>query len=180
MAALSVRAVAARAGIGPSTLRHYFPSQQALYDAVLGQAFDALVEDLRIADTGVPPARRLTECLAQFLPADETHVPELEAWFGAYAAALGPARTEQGVRALHTLSAHARERVGRWLAALEDEGVLDLRDRERTTALLLAVLDGLCLQLLTPGSGATAALAHGLLADVVEGLTVREGHGSGD
>lgn len=173
VAALSVRNVAARAGIGPSTLRHYFPSQHALYDAVLGQAFNAQLDDLRITDTSAPPARRLAECMAQFLPPDETRVPELEAWFAGYAAALGPTRTDQGTRLVHTLSAHARERVGRWLAVLEAEGALAARDRERSTTLLLAVVDGLCLQLLTPGSHATVALTRDILADVIDGLIAR-------
>ncbi|QTV79795.1 TetR/AcrR family transcriptional regulator [Microbacterium sp. NIBRBAC000506063] len=68
LAAVSVRSVATRAGIGASTLRHYFPTQQELHDAVLGATFDANLRDLRIAETAVSAEDRLVECLWQFLP----------------------------------------------------------------------------------------------------------------
>lgn len=153
---VSVRAVAARAGIGASTLRHYFPTQAALYDAVLEPALDLLVSDKRIGDRRVRPQRRLTECLMQFLPGgQEGHLAgmsneqALDQWFGLYVTALGPQRTEGGRAALTWLSTRLSGSVRGWLTTLDEEGVLAV-PVEDALRLLLAVVDGICLQVMTP------------------------------
>jgi len=166
ISALSVRSVAARTGIGASTLRYYFPTQHALYTEVVVGTFDAELDDLRIHDQSVPPQRRLTECLAQFLPVDDKAVPQLDAWLSFYRMATGPERTEQGERLLAVFSQRARQRVAAWLAVLADEGVLASADSRAQTTMLLALVDGLCLSLLTPESDTTLEEAHALLADL--------------
>ena len=60
---LSVRAVAARAGVGASTLRHHFPTQRDLINAALTATYDAAMPDERIRDTSIPPRERLVECI---------------------------------------------------------------------------------------------------------------------
>lgn len=173
--ALSVRGVAARAGIGASTLRHYFPSQRDLYDAVVGQAFHAQLDDMRITDRAVPPSRRLIECAAQFLPRDGTRSAELEGWFALYASGVGPERTEQGSRLLATLTRHARNRVEQWLATLQEEEALKGGEIARHATLLLTMVDGLSLGILTPDSGVTVPGARELLGAVIIGAIVRDG-----
>lgn len=69
--AASVRAVAARAGIGASTMRYWFPSQEALSTAIAQSALTLELRDERITDQPLPPAERLAEFLMQFLPVDE-------------------------------------------------------------------------------------------------------------
>ena len=170
LAALTVRAVAARAGIGASTLRHYFPTQRALHQAVVDQSLDAELLDLRIGDRTVPAATRLTECLAQFLPTATDGRVELENWLALYASALGPQRTEQARRLLSGMTARALDRVDTWLATLEAEGALRHPDRLRHATVLLALIDGLCLQLLATESGAGVAEARSILAEAVERL----------
>lgn len=170
--ALSVRNVAAKAAIGASTLRWYFPTQRDLYDEVVGQTFHAQLDDLRIADNTVPPSRRLTECMQQFLPADDSRIPELFGWFAGYSAALGPDHTEQTAQLLATLSRASYERVGQWLARLESEGVLRHTDLQRHAVTLLALIDGLCLELLTPESSLTVTDARAVLAEVISGVVV--------
>lgn len=164
---LSVRNVAAKAGIGASTLRHYFPSQRELYDAVLGAAFNAQLNDLSIADSNIRASRRLAECMLQFLPKDERQVPELEAWFTIYTSAIGSGRTEHGAQLLAALEHHARTRVDTWLAILDAEGVLRHPDRRRHSTLLFALIDGLCLELLVPESPTTLSLARSVLSDAI-------------
>lgn len=171
--ALSVRNTAARAGIGASTLRHYFPTQQALYDATISASFNAMLEDLRIADPQVPPGDRLLECLLQFLPPTEAQVHTLLDWLNMYAAALGPERTEQGGRALASLSELGRQRVIRWLEVLRTEGRLRPGDPAGHASLLMVHLDGLCLALLTPGSDTTLARAREQLGAVIRAMVVR-------
>ena len=170
--AMSVRAVATRAGIGPSTLRHYFPSQQDLFHEVVGRSFHAQLDNLDIDDDTIPAAERLTACMAQFLPADDTQTRLLEGWIALYASALGPARTEQGARLLDSLTKHARDRVNKWLEILEIDGALQPGERQRHLTTMLAMIDGLCLDLLVPGNGTTVADAHAILTDVITHLVI--------
>lgn len=173
MGALSVRTVAAKAGIGPSTLRHYFPSQRDLYEEVIGVVFHQHLDDLRIHDTGVPASQRLMECLQQFLPADDSKVPELEHWLAGYSLALGPERTEQGTRLLAVLSKHAQDRVSQWLAVLAAEGALRHSDNRRYTTVLLSLVNGVCLELITPNSLTDVVTAQSILEEIVEYVVTR-------
>ena len=63
----SVRAVAARAGVGASTLRHHFPTQPELMEAVLVAVYADAMPDERIRDASVPAGQRLVECLTNLL-----------------------------------------------------------------------------------------------------------------
>lgn len=173
IAALSVRTVAARAGIGASTLRHYFPSQRELYDAVVGALFHGTVEDLRIADRSVDPLERLLDCVGQFLPAEDAP-PALAGWFAMFASAAGSGSTEQGRVLLERLAADSRSRISRWIVLLAEEGVLRRGPLDQHVELILALLDGLCLRMLTPGSGTTTAGARVLLAAALERAVVRD------
>lgn len=174
VAALSVRSTAARAGIGASTLRHYFPTQQALFDAVVGAAFHDELDDLRIADAGVPAGERLLECVAQFLPPGDEDVPALLSWLTMYTAALGPDRTEQGTRALASLTGLGRQRVHGWLEVLHTEDRLRHPDLPRHTDVLTTYLDGLCLALLAPGpDGITVTQARTRLGELIDAMVVR-------
>lgn len=167
IAAVSVRAVAARAGIGPSTLRHYFPTQSDLHHALVGRSFHAQLSDLHIADRERDAVERLTECLAQFLPADDAAVRQLEGWLSLYASALGAARAPQGQQLLQSLLQHAYDRVNGWLKVLHEEGVLRPAPQGRHARTLLAVVDGLCLDLLMAAKATSVAEARAILSDVV-------------
>ncbi|WP_141719557.1 TetR family transcriptional regulator C-terminal domain-containing protein [Micromonospora peucetia] len=140
----------------------------------MGQTFHAQLEDLQISDRTIPPGRRLAECLGQFLPGDDSQTVELEAWLTAHAAAVGPARTEQAATLLASMTQHARDRVDDWLATIESEGALRHPDRQRCATMLLALLDGLCLDLLTPGSPTIVPLAHDILAEAIDGMVIRQ------
>lgn len=173
LGALSVRTTAARAGIGASTLRHYFPTQQALFDAVVSDSFNAQLDDLRIADAQVPATDRLLECLAQFLPPSDAEIAQLLNWLTMYTAALGPDRTDQGARALSSLTNLGRQRVVAWLEVLGEQGSLRHPDVERHASLLLAHLDGLCLALLSPDAGPSVQQALEQLRDLISAMVVR-------
>lgn len=172
VSALSVRAVADRAGIGASTLRHYFPTQRALHDAVMQELFDAEVSDLRIEDRSLDPVTRLSTCMLQFLPTVEQGVAPLGAWLAMYAAALGPEGTAAQQQMLEVVEASARRRVRGWLAQLDREGVLRAGDPELHASTLLVVVDGLALGLLTPGSPLDADGVVAILRSVVAGCVV--------
>lgn len=177
MGGLSVRGVAARAGIGASTLRHYFPTQRDLHRAVFQEALDAQVHDLRMHDGSVPPTDRLTECLLQFLPSAEGQarqvLPQWVAGLAATAESVAASTGAEGEADLgsvvrSTLQERGDERIRSWLAVLAEEGVVPQSDP--TPAILLtAVIDGLTLRLATsPSSTFGVAQARALLADAVE------------
>lgn len=168
--AVTVRGVARRVGIGASTLRHYFPAQDRLHEAVAQELFDTQIDDVRIAESSVDPAERLTECVRQFLPDDDAAVPALETWLTAQVGSLSRARTERPDGVLSAVHERARERVGRWLDVLGAEGALRDLERDRAMTLLFALVDGLCLQLLS--RTVTVADAHALLDRVVRDVVV--------
>lgn len=140
---LSVRAVAARAGIGASTLRHYFPTQRDLINASLTTTYDEAMPDERIRDTTVPPRERLRECLQRLLEPFGAPEAARDAWLGIFEAFAGPDATPEARAGYEVLEAQAARRVGAWLAILEDEGVLAPGDTARRTHLILTVVDGL-------------------------------------
>ncbi|WP_281243341.1 TetR/AcrR family transcriptional regulator [Jiangella alba] len=168
-AGFSVRAVAARAGIGASTLRYYFPSQRDLYEAVFGAAFDATLLDLRIHDTSVPPAERLAECLAQLLPPAPPLEQAVERWLDVITATFGPGGAPEARLAWSAVSRRARSRVTAWLAALAAEGALtgDVAAVERRARLLLTVVDGLALGRLVPIERLDESQERSVLDDAV-------------
>jgi len=171
MGEISVRNVATRVGIGASTLRHYFPTQRQLFDTVLSEVFDAHLEDLRINDSSVSPVIRLTECMQQFLPATEADLPQLEGWLAGYVSVLEPRPSDQGSAVL-TLTGQARGRVTQWLSILQSEGVLRLHDTEQAATILLATVNGLTLELITPGTPESVKSVRRALTHVVSGTVV--------
>lgn len=149
---LSVRAVAARAGVGASTLRHHFPTQRDLVNATLTATYDAAMPDERIRDTTIPPRERLRECLRRLLDPFATPTEAREVWgnlLQTFAAAEADAKTHA---AYQVLVGHAERRIGAWLAILEEEGVLPAGDNARRTDLLLTVVDGLSIARALPPS----------------------------
>ncbi|GAB3631642.1 hypothetical protein GCM10027421_09950 [Microbacterium shaanxiense] len=140
---LSVRAVAARAECGASTLRHHFPTQRDLINAALTATYDAAMPDERIRDTSIPPRERLRECIRRLLDPTGTAVQAREVWTNLLTV-FADAQADADVRAgYQVLVSQADRRVGAWLAILEEEGVLPPGDNTRRSHLLLTVVDGL-------------------------------------
>ncbi|WP_329792468.1 TetR/AcrR family transcriptional regulator [Lentzea sp. DG1S-22] len=165
---LAVRAVAERAGIGASTLRHYFPTQQALHEAIFATALDDLPPDLRIHDTSVPAATRLRECLVQLLPppqpmsraAADRMLTVLSTTFGSGSTA--EARNTWGAYTVRTLDA-----IAGWLGVLADQGAIPgdgLRQRAR---FLLTVVEGLALSRIVPVARPSGDEEQGVLDDAL-------------
>mgnify|MGYP001458521205 CR=1 FL=1 len=146
--ALSVRGVATAAGIGATTLRHHFPSQADLHQAVAVRLVGNTLDDLDIADDSVDPAERLSNCLLQFLPRPSNQAVALGGWFELYRLALGP----DPVPAVHGLlkSGHgsSAERLASWFSVLAEQGHLAPGDIGSHVTRALALIDGLHLNLL--------------------------------
>ncbi|WP_209324027.1 TetR/AcrR family transcriptional regulator [Brevibacterium renqingii] len=148
---LSVRAVAKEAGVGPSTLRHYFPSQADLHEAVALRSIDTIINDFSIADRTLEPADRLYECCAQFLPTHEHREVQLETWFSMHLHALGDEKRAVSRRLLEHGHRVTYDSLRRWLNLLAEEGHLDPAEAAPAATALFTTIDGIALHsIITP------------------------------
>lgn len=147
---LSVRAVAARAEVGASTLRHHFPTQRDLINAALAATYLEAMPDERIRDTSVPPRERLRECLWRLLEPFGDPEASRVAWEDLLRTFGAPDATDDVRAGYRVLVTQAERRVAAWLAILEEEGALPPGDTRRRTNLLLTVTDGLSIERALP------------------------------
>ena len=146
--ALSVRAVAERAGIGASTLRYYFPAQSDLAFAVSERMMLRTVPDLNIEDSSIPPQQRLAECAMQFLPPSADEAPyAVSAWVEQIGTGFGLNAGEASRRLLERLYRLGIGRFEAWLGVLAAEGHVDEGEVAEAASILSAACDGFMLQL---------------------------------
>lgn len=171
-AKLSVRAVAKEAGIGASTLRHYFPTQSDLHEAIARGSIDTAVQDFSISDSTLDPTERLYECCAQFLPTHEHRDMQLELWFTMHLSALGPERREVSRRLLEYGHDFTYQCLHRWLGILAAEGHIEAAEVGPTSIAMFTMLDGLALHSIVTPEAMTVDAAHDqlkwLIAKVLE------------
>lgn len=153
--ALTVRAVSTAAGIGVGTLRHYFPSQQELLAAVVADLIEGMLDETVVMDSSVAPEDRLVSAVLQFLPESLSDHGALDAWFAFYVTALSATPSDQARRVLEASVVTSHDRMRRWLAALAAEGVLRVDSVADSSSALIALINGLMLEALTPGSPVT-------------------------
>jgi AcrR family transcriptional regulator len=133
--AVSVRSVAAEAGLSAGALRHHFPTQESLLGATAAAGLQATL--LRPADApGADPEVRLGAAVEQFLPLGAAGLDAQRVLVGLVA--VSSALPAVGVTVAE-LSARAREQVRGWF---DGDAAADRADE------VLAVVDGLALQLL--------------------------------
>ncbi|WP_149546840.1 TetR/AcrR family transcriptional regulator [Streptomyces marokkonensis] len=149
-AKLSVRAVAARAGVSTGSLRFHFPTQRALQDSLLARIYGHLLPGDPIRDRSLPPRERLLNCLRQVLALTGTNEQARAAWGATYRAFIEPEPTEPVRAAYLRLEREAERRVEHWLAVLVEEGVLPPGDHTRNVRFLLTVLNGLSFERALP------------------------------
>ena len=173
-ASLSVRAVAARAGVSTGSLRFHFPTQAALRETLLTAIYDHAFPDDVITDASLPPRERLLACLRGLLAPVGTGPQAREAWRRLLERLLPGEPPTAAVRAAYgEMGAQASHRVVRWLRVLADEGALPPGDDEARAHFLLTVVGGLSFERATPGAEdgllAREAAALGLAVDAVLG-----------
>lgn len=161
-ARLSVRAVAARAGVSAGSLRYHFPTQRELQDTVLQTIYEVVAPDDRIRDTSVPARDRLVECLRNVLAPGGVGAQARESWIQTFQSFIVPEPTEESAGAYQALWRHAQHRVEFWLSVLRDEGALspsDLTPEDLTARarFLMTVVDGLSIERALPGESSTLA-----------------------
>lgn len=149
-AKLSVRAVAARAGVSTGSLRHFFPTQRELLDTVLTNVYDLVVSDEAIHDQARPARERLVDCLRQVLAVGGVGNQARQNMSKVYETFIAPETTEE-LRALHGgMAREGQHRVEHWLAVLSTEGALAKGDNARRARFLNTVLNGLALERALP------------------------------
>jgi AcrR family transcriptional regulator len=141
--AATVRAIAARAGVTPGLIRHYFGSKEAL----VAEAFDALMARMTLtADASVPAAGTPTERLAGFVVAS-LRPPVMSAeQVGLWAGFLHRMKADPALRDAHD---RGYRRFRDRLEALIAAALPGVNDPARLRALAIAcnaVIDGLWLE----------------------------------
>ncbi|WP_280348605.1 TetR/AcrR family transcriptional regulator [Nocardia neocaledoniensis] len=148
---LSVRAVAARAGVSTGSLRHHFPTQRDLQDAVFTTIYDVVLSDGElIRDRSKPARERLVECLRQVLALTSVGAQARQAWGKVYESFIAPEPTDELRASYLAIEREARRRTEYWLAVLVEEGALPKGDNTRRARFLCTVLNGLAVERALP------------------------------
>lgn len=151
--ALSVRAVAARAGVSTGSLRHHFPRQRELIDAVLGRVYDVVLRDDTIGDTSVPARERLLTSVQRLLAPEGPEIDAREGWLSALDRYAKPDATPEAREEFLGIERELRRRVEVALKLLQDEGSLPPGDNERRARFLLTVVNGTSISQAFPAPG---------------------------
>jgi AcrR family transcriptional regulator len=148
-AALSVRAVAERARVSPGSLRHHFPTQRALMDAMLPIVSELVLPRDGIDDASTPPRERLLAVLRRLL-LPEGGASLREAWLTAHERYIAT-EPSQAIRAEYrALQRELRRRLEEVLATLRAEGAVPPGDDERRARFLMTVVNGASVELVMP------------------------------
>jgi AcrR family transcriptional regulator len=141
--AVSVRSVAAEAGMSPSAMRHYFSSQDDLLTFALEAVVERVTARLRAATEPLEGARGARFLLEQFLPLDDDRQAETEV----YLAFIGRAQVEPRLRAIRDRTdADTRRAMLIALRLLDEGGALGTgRDPGQEADRLYALVDGLAM-----------------------------------
>lgn len=149
-ASLSVRAVAARAGVSTGSLRFHFATQRDLWDAVLERIYERVIPDDPIRDESLPARERLVNCLRQVLAQTGVDADARAMWASTFERFIAPEPTEKIRTAYAVFERGGRMRIEYWLSTLADEGTLPKGDHTREVDFLITVLNGLSLQRALP------------------------------
>ena len=161
---LTVRAVAARAGVGMGTLRHHFPTQRVLLDAVLASMYESAMPDDRIHDTALPARQRLVDNLGRLVATIGTGDEARTRWAEMFRNYISPDAPDDVRAAYAAFDEQATRRVEAWLSVLVEQGALEEGDNTARAHFLLSVVNGLVLWRALP-------LAESALTREVDALT---------
>lgn len=172
-ARLSVRAVAARAGVSTGSLRHHFPTQRALQDAVLSGIYEMVFPGDPLHDTALPARDRLVGCLRQILVPSGTGKEAREAWAATYETLIAAEPTEETRAGYLAIERQMQHRVEHWLSVLADEGALADGDNAQRARFLLTVVNGLSVERALPSSASLLASETATLFTAVDSVLAR-------
>lgn len=151
-ARLSVRAVAARAGVSTGSLRHFFPTQRELVETVVAGLYDIEIPDDPIYDTERTPADRLVACLRLLLSEFGVGDRAREQWRAMYESYIVSGPSEEASAVYLALERLGLRRIERWLTVLVDEGAIPAGKAEPGSRFLTTVLNGLATERALPAN----------------------------
>ncbi|APX31805.1 TetR family transcriptional regulator [Brachybacterium sp. P6-10-X1] len=156
-ARLSVRAVATRAEVSTGSLRHHFPTQQVLRDAVMQRVYDWMLPDSSIGDTSIPARDRLVHSLRKVLDMSGTSAEARRSMTLLMEAFVTVEQTEPIREAYLAIQRDGQRRMERWLERLADEvDSLPVAEIPRRARYLGTVLNGLALERALPAADSLA------------------------
>ncbi len=163
LGALSVRGVAAEAGLPPSTVRYVFPTQAAMREHTITLVFDRTRERIAAIPEGLPDGETARRILLELLPLDDERVVELDVYLALGNAAL----TDAALRpALDRVVAEMRawcDRIVALVGVPEDQ-------RADEACRLHALVDGLAVHVTRLAPGESGEWAIDLLDRHLTGL----------
>lgn len=140
---VSLRHVAAQAGVSTGMVQHYFRTKDEMMTFALGMVMDRIRERSQAELAPAPPRELVRGLLLQVLPLDETRRLENHVVLAFLAYAAVKPSIASGLR-------EAAAQMRTFLASqLQAAGPADGVDPERAAAGLLALVDGLGLQMLS-------------------------------
>ena len=142
-AAMSVRGVAAKAEVSTGSLRHHFPTQRALMDAVLPMVYDLVYSSESIHDSSIPARDRLVAALQHILAPQIADSHPREDWLQVVDRYMRSEPTEAVRQEYLAIDRELHRRVEFCLTVLRDEGALVDGDNALRARFLLAVVNGL-------------------------------------
>jgi AcrR family transcriptional regulator len=175
---LSVRAVAARAGVSTGSLRYHFPTQRALQDAVLAGIYDVVAPGDRVHDRSAPARDRLIGCLRQVLALAGVGEQARAGWSQIFKTYIEPAPTDEIRAAYLAIEREAQRRVEYWLTVLSNEGALAEGDHSRQARFLVTVLNGLSIARALPAEESILAAETETLHAAVDHVLRPPGSGA--
>ncbi|CAM3306794.1 TetR/AcrR family transcriptional regulator [Occultella aeris] len=176
-AMLSVRAVAARAGVSAGSLQHHFPTKRALMEEVMVLIYDLVLPEDSIHDESIPARDRLVGCLQRILNPVGVDLEPREAWrrtMDRYAADDSSAAAGAEYIAIER---ELRRRIEYCLGILRREGALAPGDDARRARVLLTLVNGLAVARALPSEDSTLAteleVLYAAADDVLSGAPAR-------
>jgi len=163
LGALSVRNVAAEAGLPPSTVRYVFPTQSSMREHTITLVFDRTKERIAAIPGGLPPRERVRRLVLELLPLDEERVIELEVYLALGNAALTDAELRP---ALDRVVVEMRE----WSEEILGLLGVPVVDREYEACRLHALIDGLAMHVVRLAPGESGDWAIDVLDRHLDGL----------
>lgn len=152
--AVSVRNVAAEAGLATGSLRRAFPTQASLLAACLGLMGERVAGRIRALSQASDPISQAEKVLAETLPLDPERRLEMEVYLTLGTAAL----SDPQLKLAYTEVSQALARLCRGVVA-GLSGTAHAQRREIDAVALNGLLDGLALQLLHGGDPDVARAA---------------------
>ena len=165
-AAVSVRSVAAEAGVSKSSLAHYFPSQAALVAAAIEQVMDESEGRTSQLDLDDADVSTIVSALSLAIPDSPERRAQAELWL--HLAATAPDNSE----ILERLNDRVNDALEWGLNRMADTGLLGAgRSVEDEAGRLHALVDGLALQVVSSPTRMTPERVRTILTRHVEDLT---------